>query len=184
MTSLEVASIIANLATVLSVIGIAIRWFYLWAFNRGVRQTAHAEKQLRYLYGPLSALLIDTHISSFSGVRYSYISIRIRRARRFLKSYEYTKAITALFDKGVTDYGSEVEYGSSFPLGNAGRIIEENASVADTKLLLLYKAVRREEAYHMSTDEPYSSNMLSKNYLDLFDHIYNRHKYLSKMLNP
>ena len=104
---------------------------------------------------------------------------------RFLGTHEYRKALRALFDHGIKNYGTEVEYGGAPPPKMIAEIIERNIDIADHTLLSLYRSVRKEELRHFDYGEEkpsYIGPELSKNYTDFVDHIFEMHERLSKAL--
>jgi len=185
MSLLDYLKIIASTIAILSGISAAILRFYRWSYNRGLRHADRVEKQLKYVYGPLYALFLDTGFCSSTGVMYPHLQVRAKRAIRFLGDHEYRKALGALFDRGIKSYGTEVEYGGTPSPKMVTEVIEKNIEIADHKLLSLYRAIRKEELRHFDyhVEKPsYAGPEISKNYEAFVDHVFEMRERLSKML--
>jgi hypothetical protein len=154
---------------------------YVKIYKKGYNDTSKikAKDQYQKVYAPLRIILIDTHITTGSLIRYPQFRQRFKRSLKKLKELNFIVALMLLFDYGKSENNVEVEFGS-FPFNKIKEIVKLHPSLVDSKLVDLIQSIEREkyETHWENNDFNYLSNLE----LDLCDHILNMYKKLSKFV--
>jgi hypothetical protein len=127
------------------------------------------------IYAPLRALFIDVHPIVTEGVGAPRFTQRLKIARDLLLDAKYPskqlkRAFAALIDKRISR-SQELDFGTSFPMGQIKECIRSASQFADPTLLRLVRLAdaARSEAEELTTEE-----------MDLLEHIYEQHEKLGK----
>ena len=139
-----------------------------------------AQRQRETLYGPLSALLLDLHLTTSTSTGAPRIRDRIRNAAMKFDELEHVRskfkaAWKALGDRNESS-SVEIEYGSSFPLDRVEALVRANIAHADGRLVQLLKAADRARY-----ENPQEDRDVSREEYDLICHIFEKNRRLEKI---
>lgn len=152
---------------------------------RGRRErTERLNARFTRIYAPLRALLLDTHIATWSGVMRPYFAQRRRHAWKSIWALppHPLRALRDLFDKRISS-STGVEFGY-FPLNEIDAIVVANVEVADRELIGLIHWLRREQEEASRFEGDIDPEDISDLQLKLRDHILDEYERLARRFVP
>ena len=147
-------------------------------------RTERLDKRFTFIYAPLRALLLDTHIAVYSGVTRPYFRQRLRHSWKSIWRLppHPRRAVLDLFDKRISS-STGIEYGS-FPLSEIDKIVVANVEFADRELVELIHWLRREHEELPHFEGDYNPEDISDPQLQLRDRILGEYDRLARRFVP